>query len=145
MNRSSITTPWGISDDGGHVLAPGITSYSTPSHGGIHLDAERLAQFTAMFPNFEPFCKQAGWFEEDCDWAFVALCFPEAFRPEDIRIALRIAAWDKGSNFKAYEDWSETLYGRQMLGLAPTTATLLASHDHEALDDIDNRQTVGKE
>ena len=28
-----------------------------------------------------------GWFEEDLDWALVAVSFPEAFSPEDLAMA----------------------------------------------------------
>ena len=66
-------TPWGISD---HIekVAKGITWYSTPSHGGYKLDRER----NALVP---PYMRIAGgWYEEDCDWAIVAIVFPIILR-----------------------------------------------------------------
>lgn len=75
-------TPWGQSDSY-EVVAPGIVSYSTPSHGGYRLTPERCAVVRQLLADrgcagFEPF---AGWpwFEEDCDWCLVALAFPEHF------------------------------------------------------------------
>ena len=65
-------TPWGTAD---HVeeYVPGITWYSTPSHGGFKLDRAKNAQV----PDYMR--RAGGWYEEDCDWAIVATVFPNAF------------------------------------------------------------------
>ena len=42
-NDQQAVTPWGVAEDAVEV-APGITRYDTPSHGGYHLSEERLAQ-----------------------------------------------------------------------------------------------------
>lgn len=73
-----VSTPWGMADFETY-FAPGIVFYSTPSHGGFRLSPERQAQLETKFPGFKPFAGQRGWYEEDCDWAAVALTFPEAF------------------------------------------------------------------
>ena len=78
-----MNTPWGPSDHQTHV-APGIVFHSTPSHGGYHLDAKRNAQVLAKFPGFRTFCGSVGWYEEDCDWAAVALTFPDLFTAENL-------------------------------------------------------------
>ena len=58
------TTPWGEAQTA-EELAPGIISYSTSSHGGIWLSAERRQQL-----NYDKnFLRTAEWWEEDCDWA----------------------------------------------------------------------------
>jgi len=75
-----IWTPWGMSD-GQTTLASGIISYSTPGHGGIHLDDEHNKKMPAAMRNAD------GWYEEDCEWAKVALIFPEAFKPDAILAA----------------------------------------------------------
>lgn len=75
-----IWTPWGMSD-GQTTLAPGIISYSTPSHGGIHLDEEHNGKMPAAMRNVD------GWYEEDCEWAKVAFIFPEAFKPDHVLAA----------------------------------------------------------
>jgi len=76
-----IWTPWGLSDSN-TALAPGIGSYSTPSHGGIHLDAEHNKKMP------DSIRAEDGWYEEDCEWAKVALIFPEAFKPEHVEMAI---------------------------------------------------------
>lgn len=57
-------TPWGISDYTTKI-APGIISYSTPSHGGIHLSPTRLKEMPEVLR------LESGWYEEDCDWCLV--------------------------------------------------------------------------
>ena len=65
-------TPWGKPDHSVRY-AEGIICYSTPSHGGFHVDAERLATMPVALRN------DGGWFEEDCEWAKVATAFPDLF------------------------------------------------------------------
>lgn len=74
-----ITTPWGFADRQTE-LAPGIISYSTPSHGGIQLSPELNAKVPAHIKaaTFNKLGEQ-GWYEEDVDWAIVAHFFPDAF------------------------------------------------------------------
>lgn len=69
-------TPWGQAD-GGEVLAEGVISYSTPSHGGIWLSAERRKQLPAGINNF---LHNTEWWEEDCDW-----CVPYIVFKDDIQ------------------------------------------------------------
>ena len=71
----AISTPWGISQTIS-VLAPGITHYTTDSHGGIKLSNDRNAKVP------EYLRREDGWYEEDCDWAVVAVIFPYAFSVE---------------------------------------------------------------
>lgn len=80
-------TPWGPADSV-QTLAPGIISYSTPSHGGIELSPERnrLIPEAIKAATFKQL-GQKGWYEEDCDWAIVAHYFPEAFHSWDLPIA----------------------------------------------------------
>ena len=70
-----MQTPWGQSDFK-TVIAEGITSYSTPSHGGIHLSAKRQAEMPDILRI------DSGWYEEDCDWCLVAITFPQYFIKE---------------------------------------------------------------
>jgi hypothetical protein len=87
----AVATPWGMADFATE-LAPGIVSYSTPSHGGIKLSAQRLAELKPELRAHKPFCGQDGWYEEDCDWAIVAMQWPELFNAENIETAKMIAA-----------------------------------------------------
>lgn len=82
-------TPWGESD-GSKSYGEGITFYSTPSHGGLRVDAELVKKMPAPFVSGDDyFAKQraAGWFEEDCDYAFVVLAFSGNFNAEEIEHA----------------------------------------------------------
>ena len=56
-------SPWGTID-AAQLLADGIVSVQTPSHGGIWLSSARLAQ---MPPDQR---SSDGWYEEDCEAAF---------------------------------------------------------------------------
>lgn len=92
MTDHPTTSPWGVPDTITEV-APGILFYSTPSHGGYWLSDARIASMPKPLREFVPFGgPQAGpgrWFEEDCDWAVVALAFPQFFKPDDIDAALK--------------------------------------------------------
>lgn len=80
-------TPWGKPDE---VLEyePGMYWLSTPSHGGFYLAQEHNAQIPEEWRQAS-FCGQGerGWYEEDCDWAFVALTFPQHFSAAQVRAA----------------------------------------------------------
>ena len=82
----SIETPWGAAQ---HVreVAPGITRYDTASHGGYHLSSERVAEMPEPLRKFQPWAGP-NWYEEDCDWAVVALAFPQFFPADAIPAAL---------------------------------------------------------
>ena len=68
------STPWGAVQSS-EVLAEGIISYSTASHGGIWLSAARRKQI-----DYESnFLGTSEWWEEDCDW-----CCPYVFFADDI-------------------------------------------------------------
>ena len=108
-----IHTPWGESQ-GSHETAPGITCHHTASHGGVHLSPERFAAFRSRFPWFKTYAG-GQWFEEDQDWAAVALAFPECFSDEAIRDAVRTAKASarpfKGQRHPRWEqlvDWLKT-------------------------------------
>lgn len=82
----STPTPWGPAQSE-KTIAPGITSYTTAGHGGIHLTMERVQAMPAALRAITPYAhnerdplNECGrWYEEDCDWALVALAFPEHF------------------------------------------------------------------
>lgn len=58
------------------LLAPGITSISTPSHGGILVEK----QLNLLIPEYMR--SPDGAYEEDIDWSIVATVFPHAFTRE---------------------------------------------------------------
>ena len=73
-------TPWGSPDHAEQVFA-GVWSVYTPSHGGFYVSAERRKVMDQSLLSLG-FGGQTmkGWFEEDCDWALVALSFPEEWK-----------------------------------------------------------------
>ena len=75
-----VQTPWGAAQ-GARQVAEGVVRYDTASHGGYWLDEARQAQVVAQFPEFRTFAG-GPWYEEDQDWAIVALVFPELFPPD---------------------------------------------------------------
>ena len=78
----NMLTPWGISDDI-KIIADGIRLISTPSHGGIWVSKARLAEMPEKYKTPSSFYKMGGqFFEEDCEWARVALSFPQFFPGE---------------------------------------------------------------
>lgn len=68
-------TPWGNSDSQ-KILAPGILSLSTPTHGGIKVEKE----LNLLIPEYMR--ASDGFYEEDVDWSIVPTVFPVAFTKE---------------------------------------------------------------
>jgi hypothetical protein len=62
-------------------LAAGVWTISTASHGGIHLSDDRNRAVPAELR------AAAGWYEEDIQWAIVALVHSEAFTDGEREIA----------------------------------------------------------
>lgn len=73
-------TPWGPSQ-GSDKIAPGITFYSTASHGGIKLSEGRQQQMPEALRLEKP------WYEEDCEVARVVLAFPDHFSDKQLEAA----------------------------------------------------------
>jgi hypothetical protein len=111
-------TPWGPSQQS-EQIAPGITYYSTSSHGGYHLSRERMAKFREIFPDFKSFAGGA-WFEEDCDWAIVMLAFADLFPAEIVEQALATAR----SMAPCDPQWQRVVEHLERLGsFAPVTVS----------------------
>lgn len=79
-----MNTPWGPSDNQ-KQYAPGITFYSTPSHGGFKLSFARERELDAKLREVGFTTVQArmgydaGWYEEDCSAAAVMFAWPDLF------------------------------------------------------------------
>jgi len=88
LNRRELhsrdITPWGVSQGATHY-AEGVTFHSTASHGGLHLSEERNAKIDQRLR------RRHGWYEEDAEWAIVALSFPKLFTGLERRSADRTA------------------------------------------------------
>lgn len=70
-------TPWEPAQTS-EGIAPGITFYSTESHGGFHLSDERNACVPLKLRR-STFLQlgMKGWYEEDCDARIVLATVPE--------------------------------------------------------------------
>jgi hypothetical protein len=70
--RSACNTPWGASQYA-ETYVDGIVRYGTSRHGGFRLSSDCNGK---VYPKLR---KGNGWYEEDCEWAIVALTFPDLF------------------------------------------------------------------
>jgi hypothetical protein len=68
-----MNSPWGYVDRQ-TIIAPGIRQVSTAGHGGILLSAERQSAMP------DALRREHASYEEDCEWALIALAFPEEFK-----------------------------------------------------------------
>lgn len=94
-------TPWGAAQNQ-TTLAPGVVEVDTASHGGIHLTPENNAYV------HEAWRDPKGWYEEDCEWAIVAVTFPNLFEPDHV-----ILAHDRAKNW--LPDQYERVFKVQLL------------------------------
>lgn len=78
--NTSTHTPWGRAQSAYH-FGSGIICYGTASHGGFHVPPSLLAKIPDYLQTADPYTDGTkGWFEEDCAWAIVTVCFPERFQ-----------------------------------------------------------------
>lgn len=89
-----IYTPWGYADSIKNI-GLGIQFVSTPSHGGYKVPVELLSKIDQKAFESKSWGAQrrAGWFEEDCDWAYVAKAFPDLFPSEAQQEADNVLAY----------------------------------------------------
>ena len=78
--RCHANTPWGPSQ-GATVYVEGVVCHSTAGHGGFHLSSDRNAKVDQRLR------RPGGWYEEDAEWAIVALTFPHLFTSFERRSA----------------------------------------------------------
>lgn len=103
-----LWTPWGVAQDV-ETLAEGILNVGTASHGGIHLDKVR----NEMMP--ESVRNANGWYEEDCEWALVAMVFPAAFSEKDAIAARHRVLNDYPEAFEALTGEKPTVESSRVL------------------------------
>ncbi|HHV67264.1 MAG TPA: hypothetical protein GXX48_06425 [Ochrobactrum intermedium] len=72
QTRMSASTPWGASQMA-VIYADGVIAHSTAGHGGFHLSADRNGRVHPLLRKDTP------WYEEDSEWAILALSFPDLF------------------------------------------------------------------
>jgi len=78
------STPWGISQSKESIIR-GIIFYSTSSHGGFHVSKKLNQEIHPAWRN------SSGWYEEDCEWAIVAISFPEVCSQKELTLAHKTA------------------------------------------------------
>lgn len=85
----TTSTPWGKADYS-YSYGRGVTSYSTPGHGGIIVAAGTAATMPEPLRSIgEPFGKNGALaFEEDCAATAVIAAFPERFPRSSVESAL---------------------------------------------------------
>ncbi len=112
QTRMSASTPWGGSQMA-VIYADGVVAHSTASHGGFHLSPARNARIHPLLR------KDGPWYEEDCEWAIVALSFPELFTGYERSMAEKTIrntwpdAWEaiNGSKLVEGESWAKDRQG----------------------------------
>jgi len=91
LDRREVTTqtatPWGVAQIS-WIYAEGIICHSTAGHGGFHLDEARNALVHQAYRN-------EGWYEEDSQWAKVAVSFPDLFTNYERKCADRTLRHDE--------------------------------------------------
>lgn len=108
QTRMSASTPWGGSQLA-TVYAEGVVAHMTAGHGGFHLSAERNAKIHPLLRKDTP------WYEEDCEWAIVAISFPDLFTAYERSMAERTIrntwpdVWEKirGCSLAEDESWAK--------------------------------------
>lgn len=96
--RIHCNTPWGPSQ-GATIYAEGVASHTTAGHGGFKLSAERNGRVHSTL------CRDSGFYEEDAEWAIVALTFPDLFTVFERKCA------DRTIRDCLPESW-ESIFGR---------------------------------
>ncbi|KPF42620.1 hypothetical protein [Rhizobium sp. AAP43] len=92
--RMSASTPWGGSQMA-IQYGEGVVAHTTASHGGFHLSPDRNAR---THPALR---KEVRWYEEDVEWAAVAISFPALFTRFERQIADKVVrntwpeAWEE--------------------------------------------------
>ncbi|KEA04350.1 hypothetical protein QOV31_005129 (plasmid) [Agrobacterium fabrum] len=100
QTRMAASTPWGPSQLA-TIYAEGIVSHMTAGQRGFHLSAERNACVLPMLRKFSP------WYEEDAEWAIVALTFPDLFTSYERKCA------DETIRNSSPSAWEE-IHGREL-------------------------------
>ena len=96
------SSPWGHVQDCTQV-APEIIRVSTASHGGYHCIGQAQKRIETLFPEFKPYAGR-GWYEEDCDWAIVALAHRPYFDDRSVYHALKTVQGRSAGYFTAVRD-----------------------------------------
>lgn len=85
-------TPWGTAERVEKVER-GISVVDTAGHGGYRVSTKKLqkaSRETGIGYHCTHTDENYTWFEEDCEWGFVALLFPNNFKSEMLEEAKKV-------------------------------------------------------
>ena len=100
-------TPWGLSHSE-HNVAPGIVSFTTGSHGGIQLSADRISALPQAIRDAQG--SDLEWYEEDCAVNLVVIAFPDAFPDISVWSAVKfLRVYDGYPTASAYVESNDGL------------------------------------
>jgi len=138
QTRLSCSTPWGASQLA-TIYADGVVSHATAGHGGFHLSAGHNARVHPMLRNDAP------WYEEDVEWAIVALTFPDLFTTYERKCANETIrhswpdAWEKihGRELRPGESRTKDRreFERQHAGERIVVSAILSDH-HPGMTEV---------
>lgn len=112
---NTISTPWGASQHSKH-LGEGITIHSCANHGGIYVPKVKLLEMPEAL-RCNCYAGGGSWFEEDCEWALVALAFPHLFTPYNVLMALKTIR-NAGQPYTLAALWLNTPAAENVVALA---------------------------
>jgi len=91
--REGQSTPWGRADAIEQV-GEGIYFASTPSHGGYYVPSALLPAIPEKHQaRALKWSGSRNWYEEDCEWASVAVAFPHLFNEHQREAAAATMKW----------------------------------------------------
>jgi hypothetical protein len=133
QNRISASTPWGGSQMA-VIYAEGVVAHMTAGHGGFHLSADRNARVHPLLRKDTP------WYEEDCEWAIVAISFPDLFTGYERSTAEKTFrntwpdAWEtiRGCSLAEGESWAKDRRAFDQRHGADFIVTSAIRSDHHA-------------
>jgi hypothetical protein len=138
QKRTACSTPWGTSQMA-TVYGEGVTAHMTAGHGGFQLSTERNLR---IHPALRKACR---WYEEDAEWAIVALTFPDLFTTYEHRIACDTIrntwpdAWETihGCVLDPAESWTKArrLFDESHVGDWVVISAILSSH-HDGMTEV---------
>lgn len=131
QTRISASTPWGGSQMA-LIYAEGIVAHSTAGHGGFHLSPERNDKIHLALR------KEVPWYEEDAEWAIVAISFPDLFTAYERSTADKTirntwpAAWEEinGRSLVEGESWAKDRAAFDAAHVADFVVTSAIRSDH---------------
>jgi hypothetical protein len=97
-------SPWGQVQSSTAIGTTGIYKVETSEHGGLFVPNDLLETMPAALRT--NVYGRGNWFEEDCEWALVALAFPAQFTAKQLGFArLTIEPYAKGGCYETAAKW----------------------------------------